>query len=102
MTRRRTNLWAGVVLAAIGAVFCLVLFVVIPDDEPQLRMALLGLVVLAGQGAVVRFLTGHISRETRRSRGTVSRETRRGRDVSRETSGDVSRETSRRPKGDRR
>ncbi len=80
MGRRRTNLWAGVALAAIGALFVIILYVVIPDGEPQARMVLLGLVVLAGQGAVIRFLTGHVSRETRRIRerpGNVSRETSR-------------------------
>jgi len=91
VTRRHPSLWPTVALTAIGLGFCLGLFVLIPDDEPQMRWALLGVLTLAGQGVVAKFLTAHVSRETRRL-ANVSRETsrraprRRRRNVSRETS----------------
>lgn len=102
MTRKHPSLWPTVALTAIAALFCLGLFVIIPDDEPQMRMALLGVVVLAGNGVVARFVTGHVSRETRRM-ANVSRETStRGRRRRRKPRGrgrpDVSRETSTTPR----
>lgn len=53
--------WQYVALAGLGGGFFLGLFVVIPDSQPQMRTALLGLVLLAGQAAVLRFLHGRVS-----------------------------------------
>lgn len=58
--QQRPTVWQYIVLAALGAGFFLGLFLLVPD-QPQGRMALLGLVILAGQGAVAKFLTGRVS-----------------------------------------
>lgn len=50
-----------VAFVAIGAGFFLGLFVVIPADQGQMRMALLGALLLASHAAVTRFLTSRVS-----------------------------------------
>jgi hypothetical protein len=41
--------WPAVALAAVAAAFLFGIFVFIPDDAPEMRTALLGLVILGGQ-----------------------------------------------------
>lgn len=48
--------WPAVAMTLIAAAFLFGIFLVIPDDQPQMRSALLGLVLLGGQ-AVVGYVT---------------------------------------------
>lgn len=92
--------WPYVVLVIVACAFFLGVFA-LSSDQPQMRMALLGLLVLAGQSAVARWIVGRVSddhenadRAIRRIERRLDRiEQRVG--VSRETWGDVSRETKR-------
>jgi hypothetical protein len=91
--------WQYVVLAMVASGFFLGVFALVPDDQPEMRTALLGLLTLAGQAAVARWIVGHHKSEVDAAMRKAQRMmNRRQHDVSRETSADVSRET-RRPKG---
>ena len=94
--------WQYVALAVVGAAFFLGVFALIPADQPELRTALLGVLVLAGQSAVARWIVGQVSSDlTDKTERAVRRlEVRLARierhvGVSRETWPDVPRETKR-------
>ena len=74
-------------LALVAAGFVLGLFALVPDDQPEMRTAIMGLLMLAGQAAVARWIVGHVYKSG---------------DVSRETSAQVSRETKRKKRRGKR
>lgn len=59
-SRDRTSPWAYVVAGLIAAVTFLGGIALVPDDEPALRSALLGVLTLAGTAAVGKFLGARI------------------------------------------
>lgn len=94
--------WQYVALAVVGAAFFLGVLALIPADQPELRTGLLGLLVLAGQSAVARWIVGKVSSDMNDKADKAIRriEVRLARierqvGVSRETWADVSRETKR-------
>lgn len=89
------NPWLYFAFAALAAGTFIGLIMVIPDDEPAMRTALLGLVVLAGQAAIARWIG-----EVRRGQADIAEKVN-GRMSQlieqadrRETETNVSRETS--------
>ncbi len=61
-TPRATSItWPMVAILALLCSFLLGIFVLIPDDEPQSRTALLGFVLLAGQAAVGYFMRSKVN-----------------------------------------
>lgn len=69
--------WQYVALAVVGSSFFLGVFALVPDDQPDMRTALLGLLTLAGQAAVARWIVGHVHHVSRETKRDVSRETSR-------------------------
>ena len=97
----RSSPWAYVALAAITAAFLLGIFVLIPDDEPQMRTALLGVVLLAAHGAIGRWLSKDVKKVDQKVNGRMSQMIEALQQAQRENAELraqlVSRETSRRP-----
>lgn len=90
MTRQTKVTWQYVALAVTISGFVLGLFALIPDDQPQMRMALFSLLIAAGQASVGRWVVGRVRNDleqhVRRAQRLVAEMRRRdGSDVSRET-----------------
>lgn len=90
--------WQYVALAVVVGAFFLGVFALIPPSQAEMRTALLGVLVLAGQSAVARWIVGQVSDKAEREIDRLDRRLSRIErhvGVSRETWADVSRETQR-------